>query len=172
MNALVVYESLWGNTAAIARAIGEGIGPDTEVKHTGEIDPEDAAAAPLIVLGAPVHAFSLPTEATKKSVAERRLAPDEIRPDLSQPPLKEWIAGLPRGSGFAAAFDTRVRGPLGHGGASRIEKLLVEHGYQIADPSQGFYITNEKSVKAEASMLRAGEIDRAIEWGQLLASRA
>jgi flavodoxin len=27
MKAVVVYESLWGNTAAIARAIAEGIGP-------------------------------------------------------------------------------------------------------------------------------------------------
>jgi flavodoxin len=27
MKAIVVYESLWGNTAAIARAIAEGIGP-------------------------------------------------------------------------------------------------------------------------------------------------
>jgi len=26
MKAIVVYESLWGNTAAIARAIAEGIG--------------------------------------------------------------------------------------------------------------------------------------------------
>lgn len=171
MNVLVVYESLWGNTAAIARAIGQGIGAGTEVKHTGEIEPEEAAEARLLVLGAPVHAFSLPTEESKKSVADRRLAPDEVVPDLSQPPLRDWIAALPPGSGLAAAFDTRVRGPLGHGGASRIEKLLVEHGYQIAERSQGFYITNQKSVKAEASMLRAGEIDRAIEWGQLLASR-
>jgi flavodoxin len=28
MKAIVVYESLWGNTAAIARAIAEGIGPE------------------------------------------------------------------------------------------------------------------------------------------------
>ena len=27
MKALVVFESLWGNTAAIARAVADGIGP-------------------------------------------------------------------------------------------------------------------------------------------------
>jgi len=27
LKAIIVYESLWGNTAAIARAIAEGIGP-------------------------------------------------------------------------------------------------------------------------------------------------
>jgi flavodoxin len=28
MKAIVVYESLWGNTTAIASAIAEGIGPE------------------------------------------------------------------------------------------------------------------------------------------------
>ncbi len=171
MNALVVYESLWGNTAAIAHAIGEGIGQGTVVRHTGEITPAEAASADLLVVGAPVHAFSLPSASTKKSVAERRLAPGDLAPDLSQPPLKTWLDGLPSASAIAAAFDTRVRGPLGHGGASRIEKLLAERGYRIADHPHGFYITNVKNVKAAGSMLRAGEIDRAIVWGQLLASR-
>ncbi|WP_291379814.1 hypothetical protein [Demequina sp.] len=172
MPAIVVYESLWGNTAAIAHAIGEGIGEGTLVRHTGEIEPAEAASAHLLVLGAPVHAFNLPTESSKKSVAERPLTPGDFAPDVSQPPLRAWLEGLPQASAVAAAFDTRVRGPLGHGGASRIEKALTELGYRIADRSQGFYIVNQKNVKAAASMLRAGEIDRAHEWGQLLASRA
>ncbi|MCB2412024.1 flavodoxin family protein [Demequina sp. TTPB684] len=172
MSALVVYESLWGNTAAIAHAIGEGIGEGTLVRHTGEVDPAEAAAATLLVAGAPVHAFSLPTESTKKSVAEKSLAPGDIPPDVSQPPLKTWLEGLPHSSAVAAAFDTRVRGPLGHGGASRIEKALAQRGYRIADKAQGFYIVNQKNVKAPASMLREGEIERAKDWGRFLASRA
>ncbi len=153
MTALVVYESLWGNTAAIAHAIGEGIGEGTMVRHTGEIEPAEAATADLLVVGAPVHAFSLPSESTKKSVADRKMAPGDLEPDLSQPPLRGWVEALPVASAIAAAFDTRVRGPLGHGGASKIEKLLEERGYRIADHSQGFYITNEKNVKAAGSML-------------------
>jgi hypothetical protein len=170
MNALVVYESLWGNTAAIAHAIGEGIGEGAVVRHTGEIEPAEAAAAGLLVVGAPVHAFSLPTDSTKKSVADRWVAPGDLEPDLSQPPLKTWLDDLPAASALAAAFDTRVRGPLGHGGASKIEKALTERGYTIAEHSQGFYIINQKKVKAPGSMLRPGEIDRAREWGRLLAS--
>ena len=36
MKAIVVYESHWGNTAAVARAIAEGIGPDAHVLSTDE----------------------------------------------------------------------------------------------------------------------------------------
>jgi len=31
MKAIVVYEFLWGNTAAVARTIAEGIGAETHV---------------------------------------------------------------------------------------------------------------------------------------------
>ena len=169
MNALVVYESLWGNTAAIAHAVAEGIGPGTRVAHTGEVDPAEAASVDLLVVGAPVHAFSLPTTGTKASVATRRVAPGDLEPELDQPPVRDWLAGIPSGTGIAAAFDTRVRGPLGKGGASKIEKLLEEKGFRVAHVSQGFLIANEKNPKSPASMLREGELEKARKWGAELA---
>ena len=36
MRAIVVYESHWGNTAAVARAIAEGLGPDARAMSTDE----------------------------------------------------------------------------------------------------------------------------------------
>ena len=45
MNAIVVYESLWGNTAAVARAIAEGMGPDARALYTAEAGPEAVAGA-------------------------------------------------------------------------------------------------------------------------------
>jgi hypothetical protein len=172
MSALVVYESLWGNTAAIAHAIAEGIGPDTRVGHTGEIDPADAVDVGLLVVGAPVHAFNLPTTATKASVATRHVAPGDLAPDLDQPPVRDWIAQISSGMGIAAAFDTRVRGPFGKGGANRIEKLLAEKGFRVLHDAQGFLITNEKNPKEQASMLREGELARAKAWGATLGSLA
>lgn len=172
MNALVVYESLWGNTAAIAHAIAEGIGPHARVGHTGEVDPSEAAMVDLLVVGAPVHAFGLPTSGTKASVATRRLAPGDVVPELDQPPVRDWLARVESGTGIAAAFDTRVRGPLGRGGASKIEKLLESKGFRVAHVSQGFLIANEKNPKSLASMLREGEIERARQWGAELASLA
>lgn len=172
MTALVIYESLWGNTAAIAHAVAEGIGPGTRVAHTGEVDPAEAATVDLLVVGAPVHAFGLPTSATKASVATRNMAPGDLPPELDQPPVRDWLARVESGRGVAAAFDTRVRGPFGRGGASKIEKLLEGKGFRVAPVSQGFLITNEKNPKSPASMLREGELDRARAWGVELAALA
>lgn len=172
MKALVVYESLWGNTAAIAHAIAEGIGPNARVAHTGEIAAADVVNVALLVVGAPVHALSLPTAASKASVATRKLAPGDIKPELEQPPVRDWIAALPTGQGAAAAFDTRIKGPLGHGGASRIEKLLAGKGLRVVHDAQGFQVTNEKNPKSQGSMLREGELERAREWGAKLATLA
>jgi len=59
MKAIVVYESMWGNTAAIARAIAEGIGPEARALSTAEATAEVTAGADLIVAGAPLHSFRL-----------------------------------------------------------------------------------------------------------------
>ena len=68
MEAIVVYESVWGNTAAVARAIAEGIGGGTRAFPTDEVPPELLAAAELIVAGSPVFAFSLPSEGTRERI--------------------------------------------------------------------------------------------------------
>jgi flavodoxin len=36
MHAIVVYESHWGNTAAVARAIADGLGPEARALTTDE----------------------------------------------------------------------------------------------------------------------------------------
>jgi flavodoxin len=47
MKAIVVYESHWGNTEAVARAIAEGIGPDAEAMTTDQA--LSAAPPPFVV---------------------------------------------------------------------------------------------------------------------------
>src|SRR5687767_4434556 len=126
MKAVVVYESLWGNTAAIARAIAEGIGQDTQAVTTDAAPVEALADADLIVAGAPVLAFSLPTDAMRDSVAKSEVgAPTP--PDLTHPSLRSWLDSLPAGSGRGAAFETRIwwspRGATGD-----IEKRLQRGG--------------------------------------------
>jgi hypothetical protein len=62
MSAVVVYESHWGNTAAIAREIAAGLGPEAQALTTDEASDDAVRDAELIVAGAPVIAFSLPSE--------------------------------------------------------------------------------------------------------------
>lgn len=40
MNAVVVYESHWGNTAAVAKAIAEGLGPEARALTTDQASAE------------------------------------------------------------------------------------------------------------------------------------
>jgi flavodoxin len=161
MKAVVVYESLWGNTAAIARAIAEGIGPDAQALTTDAARAEAIADADLIVAGAPVLGFSLPTDQMRDSVA-RSEAGAPSPPDLSHPSLRSWLNSLPRGHGRAAAFETRIwwspRGATGD-----IERGLEHAGYQRAAKAQKFVVTDKYGP------LREGELKRARRWGKELA---
>jgi flavodoxin len=160
VDAIVVYESLWGNTAEVARAVAEGLGPGARALRTDEVTAEDAAGAGLIVAGAPVLGFKLSSQRMREGI--RRDPGKGPAPDLSCPLLRAWLAALPAGSGWAAAFDTQVRGPFGKG-APEIGKQLEAKGYvRIADP-EGFV------VKGAQGPLKEGEPERARAWGEQLA---
>jgi hypothetical protein len=126
MKAVVVYESLWGNTAAIARAIAEGIGPDVPALSTADATADALAGSDLVVAGAPLLGFRLPTEAMRESGRDDRKAP---RPaDLSGPSMRSWLDALPPGHGRSAAFETRLHWSPGSA-AGAIEKALANAGY-------------------------------------------
>ena len=86
MKSIVVYESHWGNTAAVARAIAEGIGPEARALSTDEATGAAIADADLIVAGAPLLGFSLPTESMLKNIAGSA-ATKSVAPDVSHPSL-------------------------------------------------------------------------------------
>lgn len=160
MKAVVVYESLWGNTASVARAIAEGIGPDARAMSTAEATPTAIAGADLIVAGGPVFAFQLSSDRARDSIRQRP-DPGAPPPDLSTPSMRSWLEDLPLGSAACAAFDTRARGPFGKG-APTIADALQAKGYrQVAEP-EGFI------VKGKYGPMRDGELDRARTWGQQL----
>ena len=164
MKAVVVYESLWGNTATIARAIAEGIGNGTLALTTDAVSPEAVADADLIVAGAPVLAFSLPTDAMRNNVATSE-ANAPVPPDLAHPSLRSWLDSLPAGHGGCAAFETRIWwSPRGANGD--IEKRFEQAGYRIVAKAHRFV------VKDKYGPLREGEVERARQWGMELASAA
>jgi hypothetical protein len=161
MKAVVVYESLWGNTAAIGLAIAEGIGPGARALSTAEASPEALAGIDLIVAGAPVIAFALPTEQARANIAANPgKAP--TAPDLSHPSMRSWLGRLPEGHGRSAAFETRLRFSPG-GSTSRILRGLERAGYRRIAPGQRFI------VRGAYGPLRDGETERARRWGAELA---
>jgi hypothetical protein len=161
MKAIVVYESYWGNTAAVARAIAEGIGPDARAMSTAEARGDILANVGLIVAGSPIIAFQLPTEKTRADMAARPgKAPSP--PDLSHPSMRSWLEALPKGSGRAAAFETGFKLSPG-GAAGAILKILKSRGYLPVAKKQRFL------VKGSYGPIREGELDRAKAWGVELA---
>ena len=97
MKAIVVYESHWGNTAAIAQAIADGIGSGTRALNTDEATREALAGVDLIVAGSPVIAFALPRDGSLNQIAKDEKAP--VPPDTSHPLLRTWLHNLPVATG-------------------------------------------------------------------------
>jgi hypothetical protein len=135
MKAVVVYESLWGNTAAVAHAIADGIGPDTRAVTTDAASGDMIAGADLIVAGAPVLAFSLPTDAMRDSVAKSE-ADAPTPPDLAHPSMRSWLDSLPAYRVVAKAHKFVVKdkyGPLREGEVERAR----EWGAELARAAAG-----------------------------------
>ena len=164
MKSVVVYESLWGNTAAIARAIAEGLGPEAVALHTDEAGAEAVSGADLIVAGAPLLGFSLPTDQMREGIRANPGSASEPA-DLDHPSMRSWVEGLPAAAGRFATFETRIWWSPGSA-AGTIAKLLTEKGYSAAAPAQKFLVTGRYGP------LKAGELERARAWGVELARSA
>jgi hypothetical protein len=163
MKALVVYESLWGNTATIAHAVAEGLGEGARAVPTELATPDVVAEADLIVAGAPVLGFRLATDEMRANLVVSEDG-GPTPPDLDHPSLRHWLRSLPAGHGRpAAAFETRIwwspRGATGD-----IERGLRDAGYQPVGDGQKFIVRNKYGP------LRAGEVERARAWGATLAA--
>ena len=160
MKAYVVYESLYGNTAAVATAIADGIGHDAAARPTDGVTSDEIAAADLVVAGAPVLAFRLPSDGMRRQAASG----DEKAPrpaDLSHPPMRTWLETLPLGRGRSAAFETKLRWSPSTSAGS-IERALATAGYRTVAKAEKFVVSGTYGP------LREGELERARAWGRQL----
>jgi len=166
MRALVVFESLYGNTGAIGEAIAEGMrasGMPVKGGSICTIPPEAAEGMDLLVVGGPTHVHGMSWART------RRVAIDDLRTRFGMPVadmgLREWMHGLPRGLGRrAVSFDTRYDKSLAVSGSAAlgIAHRLEGHGYVVVTPPQSFFVTEE-------NQLEPGQLERAEVWGADLA---
>jgi hypothetical protein len=163
MKALVIYESMFGNTEQVARAIASGLEPLLEVQvvdiaHAPAEPPDDVA---MVVAGGPTHAFSMSRPNTRAE-AERKGAPNS-----GGAGLREWLDALPSGyhAQQIATFDTRVAKVrhLPGSAAKRAAKSARRHGFNALAPAESFYVEDLEGP------LVAGELDRASAWGERLA---
>ncbi|MEZ5383751.1 MAG: flavodoxin domain-containing protein [Microthrixaceae bacterium] len=169
MHIAIVYESMYGNTHAIADQVAAGFGAPFEVIVSSVDGAEDAIAnAALVVVGGPTHAHSL-TSTTSRDAAIKAAAEDDdltLDAHAEDDGLRDWLAGLPEGHHrLAAAFDTRVdAAPILTGRASKgIAKRLRRHGFNVIAEPESFLVDKENH-------LVAGEGERARAWGAQLAT--
>ena len=157
MNTIIIYDSFFGNTEQIARAIGAALGSpgETEVIRVSDLKPGQLRGAGLLVVGSPTRGFrpSKPIQELLKG-----LSPEEIR-------------GV-----RLAAFDTRMSikdvnnailsfmVKLFGYGADTIAKLLKKKSGSLVLPPEGFIVL------ASEGPLKDGELERAASWAkQILA---
>jgi flavodoxin len=167
MKALVVYESLFGNTEQVARAISRGLSEQCDVELCNVTEattniPEELA---LIVVGGPTHAFSMSRPSTRQDAFSQGASQGSVAIGV-----REWLGHQRKGPHFTlvAMFDTRV-GKVRHmpGSAARgAAKFATRLGYASAAKPESFYVEDVTGPLAD------GELARAQSWGRQLGAMA
>ncbi len=144
MKALIIYDSLYGNTGHIARAIGDGIGEEIQAVRIDEAKPEELSFYDLLIVGSP-------TQGGRHTKT-----------------MQEFLGKIPDGAMknvSVAAFDTRAKSKwvkiFGYA-AGRIGENLKAKGGNLILPPEPFY------VQATRGPLMEGETERAAAWGKAI----
>ncbi|MGF1595503.1 MAG: flavodoxin family protein [Acidimicrobiales bacterium] len=165
MKAIVVYESMYGNTHVVAEAIAEGLSPlgQVDVVSVEDATAELVGTADLLVVGGPTHAHGMSRPATRASAIEAAADdPDlDLDDDAEGQGLREWfdsLAPFDDRAPLAAAYDTRVKGPsVFTGRASKgIDKRLRHLGCtMVAEPRSFLVDTHNHLLGNEEAQARA-----------------
>jgi hypothetical protein len=162
MRALVVYESMFGNTQQVAQAIGRGLEARVrvDVVEVGHA-PQTVDDVDLVVVGGPTHAFGLSSERTRKAAADQ--APAGIVSATTG--VREWVECLHARHGrlLVAAFDTHIDKTWVPGAASkRLDKMMRGMGLVSLAAPTSFYVHDSMGP------LVGGELERAELFGRRL----
>jgi flavodoxin I len=139
---LVIYDTMYGNTEKVAKAIGESITGDVKVLRAGEVKTSALNDIDLLIIGSPTQGGA----ATKP-----------VQSFLDE------IAGILKKDAKAAVFDTRMStklvGVFGYA-AGKIADTLKSKGIGLVLPPEAFIINGSKGP------LKEGELERAANWGK------
>jgi hypothetical protein len=166
IRALVVYESMFGNTERIARAIRDGLRQSipTETVPAYRAPTVISADVRLLVVGGPTHAFSMSRVSSRQ---EARNQHDVVMP--VEVGIREWLGametdtrtGIERRTPLeVATFDTRIAKVrrLPGSAARSAAKLLRRMGLRVQE-SASFFVDETTGPISEI------EIERARLWG-------
>lgn len=163
MRAIVVFESLWGNTEKVARAVADGL---ESVAPVAVVAVETAPSAlddyDLVVVGGPTHAFSMSRPSTRETAVKTQHAPR-----LVERGIREWLGELSQVVHpiCAVTFDTKVESPPLPGSAAKAARHeLRSRGFDVSIPSQTFRVHGYEGPLVD------GELERAAAWGAELAA--
>jgi flavodoxin I len=151
MKSIVIYDSMYGNTEKIARAIGKVMQTRGAVRVISikEASLADVKGTDLLLVGSPTQAFNM------------------------LPAVKTWLKNLPKGSltGIkVAAFDTRMdvkkvnnkfltfMESFSGYAAEKIGKALVNKGGSPVVKPEGFFVDGSEGP------ITTGELKRAEQW--------
>ena len=157
--ALVVYESMFGNTRLIAEAVGGALSEQCTVQVV------DVAHAPLaapdvelLIVGGPTHAFGMSRPSTRTG------ARDQGATGAVERGVREWLdeVRFERQPVVAAAFDTRMRSRFPVGSARRpISRRLRRLGLHVSS-SASFVVSST------FGPLESGQLAAAQRWAAQL----
>jgi len=163
--ALVVYESMFGNTEQIAGAVARGLrleGIDTGLVEVGSAPVDVGPEVDLLVVGGPTHGFSMSRASTRQDAVAKGAAADRAGTGI-----REWLASVrldPHHVPVVAAFDTRVTKvrwlPQAAGPAAG--RAARRRGLSPVAKPVGFLVDDI------SGPLVAHELQRAVEWGREL----
>jgi len=135
MKAIVVFESMYGNTRHIAEAIADGLrwSISTDVvlaRDAGDVHLDDVE---LVVVGGPTHAWGLSSKRTRVAAQQDAVKHPDHLLDTAQegPGIREWLQEVHCNHQCrAVSFDTRLDKPkVFTGSAARsIQRRLHREG--------------------------------------------
>jgi hypothetical protein len=167
MNVLIVHESMFGNTRAIASAIADGMrrGRPVEDGRVRLVHVDDAPTTipgdvDLLLVGGPTHALGMTRPKTREDAAMKGGT-------AAREGVREWIESVtPRPELPVVTFDTRVHVALLPGSAAgAAARALRRRGFARAERGETFW------VQGTPGPVGAGELHRARDWGARLSSR-
>jgi len=149
MNALIIYDSVFGNTRTIAEVLASLALEYFPSKHlpVNEVGPDELQTVKLLLMGSPTQNYQ-PT-----------------------PRIQAFLENIPQGmvqGVIAAAFDTRYRVSHWSSGTAAwaIAQGLQNAGAVLALPPESFFVSRA------AGPLEEGEMERATQWARVLCAKA